>query len=110
MHSEGSAGPGLLVRAALLKDYPTFVGLFPELGVDDPMPSLEVWASTLCPSSWIATCDGEAVGFCYFQEYVDAGYVRNIVVAPSARKQGVGQALMRATAEHLRAHGKRSWR
>jgi ribosomal protein S18 acetylase RimI-like enzyme len=108
--SEDDTGARIVVRAASAEDYPMFARLFPELLVDDPVPSAEVWTSTLCPSSWIATRGAKAVGFCYFQEYVDTGYVRNIVVAPSARRSGVGLALMRATAERLRSRGKRSWR
>lgn len=100
----------LIVRRAAPADYPAFSRLFPELGVDDPVPGPEVWASVFVPSTWIAARGDEVLGFCYFQEYEDTGYVRNVVVAPSARKLGVGRVLMSATAAELRAKGKRTWR
>jgi ribosomal protein S18 acetylase RimI-like enzyme len=100
----------LVVRNATLDDYLAFSRLFPELLVDDPVPGLDVWVSALVPSTWIAARDGEVLGYCYFHEYAETGYVRNIVVAPTERGRGVGRALMQATAEHLRLHGKTSWR
>ena len=110
MHAELDESHELAVRAAFPEDYAAFASLFPELLVDDPVPSAAVWASALCPSTLLATRAGIVLGYCYFQEYADTGYVRNVVVAEAARKSGVGRALMRATFERLRAHGKRSWR
>jgi ribosomal protein S18 acetylase RimI-like enzyme len=99
-----------IIRRASPDDYPAFVRLFPELLVDDPVPSLDTWTSVLAPSTLIAARDGEVLGYCFFQEYTETGYVRNVVVAPIARRGGVGRALMHATAEHLRSRGKGSWR
>lgn len=98
------------VRRASPNDYVAFSRLFPELQVDDPVPSPEIWASTFVPWTWVAALGENVLGYCYVQEYADTGYVRNVVVAPAARRNGVGRALMRATAEHLRSHGKRTWR
>jgi ribosomal protein S18 acetylase RimI-like enzyme len=98
------------VRSALDTDYLAFVRLFPELQVDDPVPSLETWTAGFVPSTLVATRGEEVVGYCYFQELRETGYVRNIVVAPAARRLGVGRTLMNATANQLRAHGKSSWR
>ena len=103
-------GAAFIVRRASADDYPAFARLFPELLVDDPVPSLDTWSSVLAPSTWIAARDGEVLGYCFFQEYADTGYVRNVVVSPNARRGGVGRALMHATAEHLRSRGKGSWR
>jgi ribosomal protein S18 acetylase RimI-like enzyme len=100
---------GLGVRRATPDDYPSFSRLFPELLVDDPIPGLEIWASRFVPSTWVATRADQVLGYCYIQEYLDTGYVRNIVVAPVARRTGVGRALMEAAADELRSHGKRSW-
>jgi len=100
----------LAVRRATVDDYPSFAELFPEMRSGDRVPDREVWASTFVPSTWVASRDGQVVGYCYFQEYAQAGYVRNVVVAPLSRQLGVGRALMQATADELRAHGKRSWR
>jgi ribosomal protein S18 acetylase RimI-like enzyme len=86
--------PNLIVRRAAAEDYAAFERLFPELMVDDPVPSLHTWASVLCPSTLIAARAGKVLGYCYVQEYFDTGYVRNIVVAPAARRSGVGSSLM----------------
>jgi len=98
------------VRRAAPEDYPSFARLFPELLVDDPVPGAQVWASTFVPSTWVAARGAEVLGYCYCQKYAASGYVRNIVVAPQARKAGVGRALMQATADELRGLGKTSWR
>lgn len=98
------------IRPAAAADYDVFARLFPELGVDDPVPSKEAWTNVLAPSSYVAERAGEVLGYCYFQEYTDTGYIRNVVVAPEARRAGVGRALMLATAEHFRENGKRTWR
>lgn len=97
------------VRRAASEDYPGFARLFPELLVDDPVPGPGVWASTFVPSTWVAARGAEVLGYCYCQKYAASGYVRNVVVAPQARQAGVGRALMQATADELRAHGKSSW-
>jgi ribosomal protein S18 acetylase RimI-like enzyme len=98
------------VRLADAGDYAAFTRLFPELGVDDPLPTPAVWASAFAPYTRVATEGSEVVGYCYTQEYDDTGYVRHLVVAPSARRRGVGRALMLETARHLRALGKTGWR
>jgi ribosomal protein S18 acetylase RimI-like enzyme len=103
---------GIVIRPATLADYDAFSRLHPELGVDDPLPSLAAWTSAYVPFTRVAL-DGagpDVLGYCYTQELSDAGYVRNIVVAPAARRRGVGRALMTAAAHHLRARGKTTWR
>jgi GNAT superfamily N-acetyltransferase len=98
------------IRLATPDDYAAFARLFPELGVDDPLPPPAVWASAFVPFTFVATAGGEVVGYCYTQEYDDTGYVRHLVVSPDARRRGVGRALMEATARRLRAAGKTGWR
>src|SRR3954462_6904242 len=98
------------IRRATPDDYSSFSRLFPELLVDDPVPRLEVWGSTYLPSTWVAARGPEMLGYCYCQKYAESGYLRNVVVAPFARRAGVGRAFMQATADELRAHGKSSWR
>lgn len=110
MQDEPRQPTDLLLRRASSDDYPAFARLFPELLVDDPIPTLDTWVSALAPSTFIAARADEVLGYCYFQEYTDTGYIRNIVVAPDARRGGVGRALMLATSEHLRSRGKATWR
>ena len=100
---------GMTLRRATVEDYPSFSRLFPELLVEDPVPSPEIWASTYLASTWVAARGGDVMGYCYCQKYANSGYVRNVVVAPHARRAGVGRALMQATADDLRSDGKRSW-
>lgn len=102
--------PAVIIRRARGDDYDAFCRLFPELMVDDPVPGLDAWTSVLAPSTWVATQDGEVLGCCYLQEYIETGYVRNVVVSPTARRRGLGRALMHSAAEYLRSRGKQSWR
>lgn len=100
----------MVIRPASADDYGAFVRLFPELHVDDPLPSPQTWAAVLAPSSVVAEEAGTVLGYSTFNEYDDSGYVRNVVVAPEARRRGVGRALMTAVAARLREAGKTSWR
>lgn len=105
----GGAAWDFFVRPAEARDYADFCRLFPHLEVDDPVPSPQVWEAVLVPSALVAE-DGEGViGYCYWQEYDDTGYVRNVVVAPRARRRGAGAALMNAMAERFRAGHRNSW-
>jgi len=98
------------IRPASGADYAAFASLFPELEVDDPVPPPHIWESVLAPRSWVVVAGEEVIGYCYFQEYEDTGYIRNVVVSPRARRRGVGRAFMQAVGEHLRRSGKRFWR
>jgi GNAT superfamily N-acetyltransferase len=103
-------GAPVVIRRASAADYRAFTRLFPELGVDEPRPGRGAWASAYVPFTLIAAEGADVLGYCYTQEFDDTGYVRNVVVAPGARRRGVGRALMEATAWHLRAQGKAHWR
>lgn len=105
-----SAASWFRVRPAAGGDYDAFAGLFPELNVGVPVPPRQEWESALAPCTWVAVVGEEVVGYCYSQEYEDTGYIRNVVVAPRARRRGVGRALMQVVAQQLRRSGKRSWR
>jgi GNAT superfamily N-acetyltransferase len=97
------------VRPALPGDHGAFVSLFPELQVDDPVPGADVWTKKYVPSTSVAVRSDEVLGYCYFEELDDTGYVRHIVVAPNTRRRGTGTALMTATAQRLRANGRTAW-
>ena len=100
----------MVVRPATPDDYEAFASLCPQMGSDDPTPSEEIWRSTMVSGTRVAMIGSGVVGYCYFQELADGGYVRNVVVDVAARRRGVGRALMQAAAEELLAHGKTSWR
>lgn len=96
-------------RPASPADYPAFVRLFRELGVDDPIPTPAAWLARLAPTTLMHEHDGEVVAYTYHQVLGALAYVRHLVVAPAARRQGRGHQVMRALAEHLRGLGCRRW-
>jgi GNAT superfamily N-acetyltransferase len=97
--------PDLRIRAAVPTDHPTFVELVQELGVDDPIPSLERFCDDLMPSTVIAERDGLPVGYAVSRCMSDTLHVAHVVSAPSARRTGVGRALFDALVERARASG-----
>jgi len=98
----------IVIRAATLDDYPAFVALFPELGIDDPVPSRAQWEAAV-PGTLIAE-DGAGVrGYVTYSTLGEQAHVRNLVVARDARNAGIGAQLMRACASMLRAGGVSRW-
>ncbi len=83
--------------------------LFRELGVDDPLPSVDVWLSTQGPDTFFAEFDGEFVGYGYGQVLGASGYVRNVVVAPTVRGRGLGRAIVLELGRRMAAAGCTSW-
>ena len=98
-----------MIREATAADYPTFAELFRELGIDETAPSQDRWASELARDTLISERCGRVDGYVTFIALSDAGHVRNLVVAPHARRDGVGRELMQAAAESLRARGIAEW-
>jgi GNAT superfamily N-acetyltransferase len=101
--------PTFVARPALAADYAAFVGLFPELGVDDPLPDLERWIDVMMPGTLILEHEGAAVGYSWTKVFGDAAYVFNVVVAQGFRGRGAGRALMDAIAASARAAGVKRW-
>lgn len=99
----------IVVRPARPDDYARFVGWFAELEVDDPTPTPAQW-ETMARSALVAERDGQPAGYLTHQLLVDAGYVRNVVSDPAARRCGVGRALLLASRAQMRAAGLRRWR
>lgn len=93
------------IRAATEGDYGAFLVLLRELGVDDPPPSQERFAREHVPRMKVYEREGAVLGYVTYDKLAANGYVRNLVVAPEARGGGVGEALMMAAAEELRALG-----
>lgn len=92
-----------MIRDARPDDYPAFVALFPELGVDDPIPDPDRWWATLGSQTLVLEHDGRVVAYIYFQILDATGYVRHVVVHPGHRGRRLGLRLMDAVAERLRA-------
>jgi GNAT superfamily N-acetyltransferase len=97
------------IRPARGSDYATFVRLFPELDVPDPTPERDQWERDFAPSSWIAEDDTGPKGVVYVNVLSETGYVRMIMVDPTARRQGIGRALMKTAEARFREAGCTSW-
>ena len=95
----------VLVRSAQTADYFAFATLARELGLDEPAPTVDRWRD-LMRHTLVA---GDGLGYVSFERLGNAGHVRNLVVAPAARRCGVGHALMTAAADALRAAGASEW-
>jgi GNAT superfamily N-acetyltransferase len=93
------------LRKARPDDYAHFVRLFPELNTGDPMRSAEHFVADLMPTMLVAERDGEVDAYCYFQLLRDTAYVRHLVVAPSARRSGLGKKLLHEVLACGRANG-----
>jgi GNAT superfamily N-acetyltransferase len=96
-------------RPARPEDYPHFVRLFAELGVPEPPPEIVAWTAAYMGRTLIMD-DGEPVVFAYYDLLPRCGYVRNIAVAPSHRRQGLGRAMMRTLAQRFSGQGCDEWR
>lgn len=97
--------PPFRIRPGTASDYAAYVALFPELGVDNRTPSQESFESIMAPNSFVAErsqVPSDVIGFAYFQLLEGLTYIRNVIVEPRARRQGVGRALMNAIDERAR--------
>ena len=99
----------IIIRPAQTADYPSFARLFPELLVGDPVPDAARWRDELLPSSFIAEDGSGVIGYSYFQMIGGTGYIRHVVVAPSARGRGVGERIMAALRQRFRDCGGKTW-
>lgn len=97
------------IRPASRADLSTFVQLFPELGVDDPVPDEARWMRDFVPHSVFAEEAGVPLGVLFGHALGDMGYVRVIIVSPEARGRGVGRSLMQHAREDFRARGCTRW-
>ncbi|MFO0548226.1 MAG: GNAT family N-acetyltransferase [Polyangiaceae bacterium] len=99
----------IATRAAEPRDYLEFVRLFTELGVEDPVPSEERWASTQLPFTRVAEEGDRVVGYVFSKLLIDACYVFNLVTEPGRRRRGIGHALMQAVRSEAVAADKTRW-
>ncbi|WP_437786919.1 N-acetyltransferase family protein [Sorangium sp. So ce1097] len=99
----------LVARPATAADYEHFARLFVELDTGNPVLPRDRWESALARDTLFFERDGEVVAYAYVQPLRGVGYVRHVVVAPSHRGRGVGGAVMRAVAAHLRGRGCARW-
>ncbi|WP_224243307.1 GNAT family N-acetyltransferase [Hyalangium gracile] len=95
----------LSLRAARPEDYVTFARLFPELGVREPPPPSQVWAAELVPLTSILEGPQGPLAYVVADVLGALGYVVQLVVAPEARRQGLGRRVMEALVERFREQG-----
>jgi GNAT superfamily N-acetyltransferase len=86
-----------------------YARLFPELGVNDPLPQPADWLANMGPDLVFLELDGAVVGYAYAQALASSGYVRHVVIGPQARGKGLGRELMHELRRRLAARGCRSW-
>ncbi|NTX06062.1 GNAT family N-acetyltransferase [Myxococcus sp. CA040A] len=97
------------LRPGRASDYETYVRLFAELGVDEPPPSASMWAHEVAPRTLLVDGPGGVEGYTSTDALGELGYVGQLVVAPSARRRGLGRWLMERVAARFREQGCRSW-
>src|SRR5688572_1068491 len=91
-------------------DYETFLDLFEELATGDPPPPRAQFEQVIVPSTLVArSSEGDVLGYVFSQVFGELAYVRHLVSAPTARRTGVGRALMTAARERARAEGASRW-
>jgi GNAT superfamily N-acetyltransferase len=97
------------VRKAEPRDYPDFVRLFPELAIDDPIPTREVFENEMMSTMLMAEEGTAVVGLANYYALSGTAHVRIVITAREARRRGVGVALMTATRDVVRAAGCKVW-
>ncbi|QDF02658.1 GNAT family N-acetyltransferase [Myxococcus xanthus] len=105
----GSTESQWVLRPGRPEDHAVFARLFLELGVDDPPPPEPVWAAELARLSLVAEGPQGVEAYSVMKALGDFGFVLQLVVAPSARGQGLGRQMMSHLANHLRAQGCTRW-
>ena len=83
----------LRTRQAVGDDYAVFIRLWPELGIDDPLPTPEHFAKQIAPGALIAELDGQAVGYSFGRTLTQVAHLATIMVDADYRKRGVGRVL-----------------
>ncbi|WP_223290862.1 GNAT family N-acetyltransferase [Streptomyces avicenniae] len=91
---ERAAGP--VVRPATAADVPGLVALDP-VAADDPArrAAIRRWCGD--GSAFVATDASEPLGYCVLEyTFFEQGFVTMLMVAPGARRRGIGASLLRA--------------
>jgi len=98
-----------MIRPAAATDYASVIGLMPELGVEGPKPDRSRWLGDIMRDTLVFERAGGVVGYVSFYKLSQIGYVKNLVVAPAARRAGIGAQLMHGAADRLRDAGAAEW-
>lgn len=104
-----NSGSPFTARIATPDDHPVFARLFPELGVQDPLPDREDFAQQMLPRV-LVLCDGpDPIAYATWQIHGCAAHVVQLVVDPRARGRGAGRALMAAVRAIVIGDGCTRW-
>jgi GNAT superfamily N-acetyltransferase len=98
----------ITLRPATRADYPTFKRLFPELGVDDPIPSVDDFEADVVPTMLMADKDGVAAGLAWSRPGPEVTHLRVLITAPEARCFGIGKELMAEVIARAKAAGNKA--
>ncbi|HEY8074283.1 MAG TPA: GNAT family N-acetyltransferase [Labilithrix sp.] len=93
------------LRDASAEDHGDFLRLFPELRVPDAPPDAAKFEREFLGRMFVAEDGGATVGVLVYKLYEGVGYVHMIITDPSARRRGVGRALMTEAMARFRAAG-----
>jgi len=106
---DGTMTGAVQIRDATLDDYDAFVPLFGQLGVDDPVATIDRFERELVPRMIVATLDDALVGYVLYEVLSDVGYIRNLVSDQRHRRRGIATALMEELRRRFVAAGATSW-
>lgn len=98
-----------MIRDATAADYPLYVRLFPDMLTPDEPPPPEAFAADIAPQAFVLCVDGEDAAIGYLEILEEVGYVRQIMVVPEFRGQGLGAELMREAVRRFSAAGCERW-
>jgi GNAT superfamily N-acetyltransferase len=100
---------GLVLRPGRPEDYSAFARLFLELGESEPPPSPEEWEKELMPVSLFHEGPEGPLAYAVADVLRELGFVVQLVVDASARRQGLGRRMMEALAARFRERGAKRW-
>ena len=95
----------MIIREMRLDDVPAIAEL-EKVCFSDPWSENSIAFEVNNPLSYwlVAEIDGRVAGYVGSQSVLDASDMMNLAVSPGYRMQGIGQALVKALCEHLKAN------
>lgn len=99
----------IALRPAVAEDYDAFVPLFSELAIPEPPPSRATFGARFIANMTVAVAGEQVVGFIRWRAYSDLAHVINVVTHAAWRGQRIGQQLLEAAREQVRAAGCTRW-
>jgi GNAT superfamily N-acetyltransferase len=99
----------LVLRPARPEDHAAFARLFLELKVPEPPPPPAAWEAELMPLALFHDGPQGPLAYTLVDVLGELGYVMQLVVAPEARRQGLGKRMMEGVAARFRERGCRRW-